>query len=50
MLIASSTVSGKGLFLVSGSSKTNNAEENDVPANNISGSEGKNFLYKILEN
>lgn len=46
ILIASSIVSGIGWFLVSGSSKTSIAEENDVPANKISGSGGKNFFLK----
>lgn len=46
MLIASLIESGMGLFLVSGSKNTSNAEEKEVPANKINGSEGKNFFLK----
>lgn len=42
-------MSGIGLFLVSGSSRTNKAEENDVPANKISGSDGKKFFFNNLK-
>lgn len=38
-----------GWFLVSNGSHTNKAEENDVKANKISRSKGKNFVFENVK-